>query len=264
MEAISLEDRTIDIKKRQDTASFHPEAVFAHLIVPSQVLADALVRIGEYVADNGMTGDGRYQAGRDLLMLAGPRVGGQALKGSDETSLDAAIRIAPYLDGGVFPVQGPPGSGKTHTGARMICTLAQSEKKTGITANSHKVIRNLVDEVIEAADEVSVPIQCIQKVSAKESNLPRLQFTTDNAALLAAIGSTCQVAGGTAWLWARPDAFQSVDVLFIDEAAQMSLANVLAVSQAAKSVVLLGDPRQLEQPMQGSRRARTFPRLIIS
>ena len=32
----------------------------------------------------------------------------------------------------------------------------------------------------------------------------------------------------------------------------MSLANVLAVSQAARSVVLLGDPRQLEQPIQGS------------
>ena len=32
----------------------------------------------------------------------------------------------------------------------------------------------------------------------------------------------------------------------------MSLANVLAVSQAAKSVVLIGDPQQLEQPMQGS------------
>jgi superfamily I DNA and/or RNA helicase len=60
------------------------------------------------------------------------------------------------------------------------------------------------------------------------------------------------VAAGTAWLWARPDAFQSIDVLFIDEAAQMSLADVLAASQAAKGIVLLGDPRQLEQPMQGS------------
>src|SRR5262249_32662319 len=80
VEAISLQHRTIDIKKRQDTASVHPEAVFAHLIVPSQVLADALVRIGEYVADNGMTRDGPYQAARDLLMLAGPRVGGQTIK----------------------------------------------------------------------------------------------------------------------------------------------------------------------------------------
>ena len=56
----------------------------------------------------------------------------------------------------------------------------------------------------------------------------------------------------TAWFWARPDAAAAVDVLFIDEAAQMSLANVLAVSQAARTVVLLGDPQQLEQPMQGS------------
>jgi superfamily I DNA and/or RNA helicase len=45
---------------------------------------------------------------------------------------------------------------------------------------------------------------------------------------------------------------ESVDVLFVDEAAQVSLANVLAVSHAAPSLVLLGDPRQLDQPMQGS------------
>ncbi|MFZ1812830.1 MAG: DEAD/DEAH box helicase, partial [Rhizobiaceae bacterium] len=60
------------------------------------------------------------------------------------------------------------------------------------------------------------------------------------------------LGGATAWFWARPDAKCSIDVLFIDEAAQMSLANVLAVSQAANSLVLLGDPRQLEQPIQGS------------
>ena len=60
------------------------------------------------------------------------------------------------------------------------------------------------------------------------------------------------VGGATAWFWARPDAAGIVDVLFIDEAAQMSLANVLAVSQTARSIVLLGDPRQLEQPIKGS------------
>ena len=60
------------------------------------------------------------------------------------------------------------------------------------------------------------------------------------------------MGAGTAWFWARPERIEAVDVLFIDEAAQMSLAYVLAVSQAAKTVVLLGDPRQLEQPLQGS------------
>lgn len=41
-------------------------------------------------------------------------------------------------------------------------------------------------------------------------------------------------------------------MLFVDEAAQMSLANVLAVSQPAKRLVLLGDPQQLDQPTQGT------------
>jgi hypothetical protein len=134
----------------------------------------------------------------------------------------------------------------------MICTLAQAGKSAGITANSHKVVRNALDEVLRAAPELGAPVGCIQKVPEEEPNLPRLQFTTDNGELLGAIGTSCRVAGGTAWLWARTDAFQSVDTLFVDEAAQMSLANVLAVSQAASNIVLLGDPRQLEQPLQGS------------
>ena len=249
--AISLEHRTIDIKKRRDTADVHPEAVFAHQLIDAEVLADALARIGKYVADNGMSGEGPYQAARDLLLRSAPRTGGEALKGPDETALGAAMRLAPYLQG-VFPIQGPPGTGKTHIGARMIATLTQRGTRVGVTANSHKVIRNVLDEVLEAAPELGTSIECIQKVAEDEPNLPQLQFTIKNEELLDAISANCQVAGGTAWLWARPDAFQSVDTLFIDEAAQMSFANVLAVSQAAKNIVLLGDPQQLEQPMQGS------------
>jgi uncharacterized protein len=45
---------------------------------------------------------------------------------------------------------------------------------------------------------------------------------------------------------------EAVDVLFIDEAGQMALADVIAVSQAAKSIVLIGDPQQLERPLKGS------------
>ena len=61
-----------------------------------------------------------------------------------------------------------------------------------------------------------------------------------------------QVAGATHFSWSREDATNTLDVLFIDEAAQMSLANVLAVCPAAKTVILLGDPQQLDQPTQGS------------
>ena len=124
--------------------------------------------------------------------------------------------------------------------------------RVGVTANSHKVIRNLLDAVCLAADESEVELTCIQKVPEETPDEGRLRFTTDNGICLSALYGDCRVAGGTAWFWARPDAFDSVDFLFVDEAAQMSLANVLAVSQAAKSLVLLGDPQQLDQPTQGS------------
>jgi hypothetical protein len=60
------------------------------------------------------------------------------------------------------------------------------------------------------------------------------------------------VAAGTVWLWARPGMADSVDTLFVNEAGQLSLANVLAVAGAARNLVLLGDPQQLAQPSQAT------------
>ena len=41
-------------------------------------------------------------------------------------------------------------------------------------------------------------------------------------------------------------------MLVVDEAGQLSLANAVAVSPAARNLVLLGDPQQLDQPLQGT------------
>jgi uncharacterized protein len=252
VEAISIGDGTIDIKKRKDTAEVHPEAVFAHKVVRCPEQQNALVRIGEYVADHGLYGDGPYQAARDLLLRASPRLRGATIREPGETTLEAAIRLCGHLHGGVMPIQGPPGAGKTYTGARMICELVRLGKTVGITANSHKVIRNLIDATIESADELNVDLHCCHKTDEPEAPQHRLSFAQSNVDLLDNLGSSIQVGGGTAWLWSRQDAADTVDVLFVDEAAQMSLANVQAVSQAARTVVLLGDPQQLDQPTQGS------------
>ena len=187
-----------------------------------------------------------------LLLRERPQLGGEPLRLPDETTLAAATRIAPKLEGGVLPIQGPPGTGKTHIGARMICALVKAGAKVGITATSHKVIRNLLNAVLEAAAEAGQSVRCIQKVDGDEEDQPHLTFAESNDEVFAALQGTCDVAAGTAWLWARPEAQDSVDVLFVDEAAQMSLANVLAVSHAGKTLVLLGDPRQLDQPTKGT------------
>ena len=253
LERMSFEDRTVDIKKRGDTAHLHPPAVFAHDIVNSKVLANSLVRIGKHVVENGTTTNStQYRAARDLLLRERPRIGGAPLRNDGETTVEAALRIASLMQGGVLPIQGPPGAGKTFTGARMICTLVRAGARVGVTANSHKVIRNLLDEVLKASEENGINLAAIQKLSEGTQNLLGLRFTTSNDDVFRALNSDCQVAGGTAWLWARPEARNAVDVLFVDEAAQMSLANVLAISQAGASLVLLGDPQQLEQPIQGS------------
>ena len=252
VEAISFETHTVAIKKRKDSVAVHPQAVFAHSYVGGQVMAESLFRLGEYTAAHGLHGNGPYQAARDLLLREAPRVGGQPLRNEGETTDNAALRLCGHLEGGVLPVQGPPGAGKTFTGAQMICELVRQGKTVGITANSHKVIRNLIDETIRAADRKGVDLHCCHKADEAEHPQHRLTFAERSEDLIAALGHGVSVGGGTAWLWSRPDAANVLDVLFVDEAAQMSLANVLAVSQAAKTVVLIGDPQQLDQPTQSS------------
>ena len=110
---ISYDTRTIDIKKRGDTAEFHPEAVFAHKSFDRDERPESLLRLGQYVAENGMDGAGEHRAARDLLMAIAPRLRGRSLQVEGESILEAASRVAVALDQSVFPVQGPPGAGKT-------------------------------------------------------------------------------------------------------------------------------------------------------
>ncbi len=135
----------------------------------------------------------------------------------------------------------------------MICELVRQGKKIGITALSHKVIRKLLEEVVEAANgENQAGVGCMQR-SDEEEPTDDIAIARKNEEAWAALESgEANVLGGTSWLWTPEAAFEAVDVLFIDEAGQMGLADVLAVSQAAKTLVLIGDPRQLERPLKGS------------
>ena len=253
--SIDSQDRTVDIRKQRKTADVHPEAVFAHDIISTQVQKEALVRIGGHVADYGNAGDGAYGAAPDLLLRQPPRLDGEPVRRTGETALDAALRIARKGSFGVLPIQGPPGAGKTFTAARMVCELVRNGARVGITANSHKVIVNLLDAALAAAEERGLDLRAVRKISGKLQEEPddhRVTLATENGTVFEELADACQIGAGTAWLWARPEALDTVDVLFVDEAAQMSLANVLAISHAGPGLVLLGDPQQLDQPAQGA------------
>ena len=275
---------TLDLKRARSSPVPHPAALVPLDAVNSKVLQESLLRLAHDVASSGFAPDSPRRAAFDLLRRMPPRVetasppgpahrpNRASLAAQGETPLDAVRRIAPGLDRSVLPVQGPPGSGKTHTGARMILDLLARGQRVGVTANSHKVISNLLDAVCEAADrrpeedartgeesdhtpagQTPADVRGIQKANADDGCPdPRIVQTAKNEAVAAALAAgEANLAGGTAWLWSREEMAGAVDVLVIDEAGQMSLANTLAVCQAAQSLVLLGDPRQLDQPIQG-------------
>jgi uncharacterized protein len=207
------------------------------------------------VAANGIDVAGRYRAGRDLLLRKRPRLARderlEPLVG--ESPKSTACRIGSALEDSVFAIQGPPGAGKTFTGARMICELVKDGKKIGVTALSHKVIRKLLEEVVDAAKEAKQEgVKCMQRSDVEEPTADIAIARKNDEAWAALESGRAKVLGGTSWLWSPEAAFEAADVLFIDEAGQMGLADVLAVSQAAKNLVLIGDPQQLERPIKGS------------
>ena len=252
--AVDSQNRIIDIKKMGKTSEVHPEAVFSHDIVPTKTLREALVQIGKHVAESGIEDEGAYRVAQSLLLREPLRLNGEPVRSPGETALDAALRIVRKPDFGLLPIQGPPGSGKTYTGGRLICELVRSGARVGITANSHKVIVNLLAKAMEAADEQEIELRAVRKPggSDNEPDDSRIIKATTYPKFFGNLAGDCKIGAGTAWLWSRPDAENTVDVLFVDEAAQMSLANVLAISHAAPNMVLLGDPQQLDQPMQGT------------
>jgi predicted RecB family nuclease len=257
--AVDLAARTVDVKKTKKSAALHPTALYLwDRPMNTDAHADSLMRLGQWVQANGVDVAGQFRAVRDLLLRKMPRLSrGETLNlFALEEPLVTARRIASALDHSLFAIQGPPGAGKTYTGARMICKLVSEGKRVGITALSHKVIRKLLEEVLDAAEEDKIPgVRCMQKLTEEDELEPveDIAITTGNDEPLTAFKSgAANVVGGTSWLWTRPEYFESVDALFIDEAGQMALADVVAVGQAAKNLLLIGDPQQLERPVKGS------------
>jgi hypothetical protein len=149
------------------------------------------------------------------------------------------------LDDSYLFVQGPPGSGKTYTAARLVASLLGRGKRVGISANSHQAMHNLLVELEEVAFEQSIPLKGVKLVSESNSDSAYVsrRGLIENGNSLDVSGAN--LVAGTAWALCPAFAQEPLDVLFIDEAGQVSLPNALALSTTARSVVLLGDPLQL-------------------
>jgi predicted RecB family nuclease len=249
--------RTVDVQKGPTQAEVHPADVFEFTYIRTEVLENSICSIAESVIEDqsaNWSKSAHHAASRALLLALAPQLRSGTFGAPASDDVIAHLRKSVLsLESSVLPVQGPPGAGKTYAGSEMICALAAAGKKIGIAATSHKVIRNLLNAVAVAATRHGITIALGHKVDDEDAQPSGIAPFKSNDEVSAALASgTVQVVGGTAWLWSREDLVNSVDVLFVDEAGQMALANVLAMSPSANSVVLLGDPQQLEQPRRGS------------
>jgi hypothetical protein len=158
------------------------------------------------------------------------------------------LEAAASLDESYLFVQGPPGSGKTWTGAQIVAHLLELGKRVGVAAPTHKAIHNLLGEIEAGA----APVRALKKCSSGDPETKFEGAWIENEDDLAAfLDPEVRLLAGTAWLFAREDLDAQLDVLVIDEAGQMSLADALAVGTSARNLVLLGDPLQLAQVSQG-------------
>ena len=214
--------------------------------VSPDVMQDALIEIGKSHAEARLP--------TSIAGLFGKLAPVQVLQREGETSLMAAVRVCDEMTGGCLIIQGPPGTGKTFTAAEIINALLENGRRVGIASNSHKAIDNLMAECGKVRREKGRGLKGL-KVSGEYNeelhrNNPNLEFIEKNKD--AADSYRGGIVGGTAWLFARADWINGLDFLFIDEAGQVSLANAIAMAPSARSLVMLGDQMQLEQPSQGS------------
>jgi uncharacterized protein len=247
-------DRTtfnIEVKRGPKSGKDHVGSVFSNDVIGTESVQMSVMRFATTLHGAGYA---QPSAGADLLYRRPPRLRtGDFNPRPNESITDFAVRIITELDRTTLAIQGPPGAGKTYVGARMIRAAMAAGLRVGVTANSHKVIQNLLDEIRKQGRIERKELRLGHKTDDEANLADGVRPFKDNESAIAAItGREIDVLGGTAWLWADEQATQSVDVLFVDEAGQFSLANTLAVSLAAMSVVVLGDPQQLDQPQKAS------------
>ncbi|MBM7051622.1 AAA domain-containing protein [Rothia sp. ZJ1223] len=165
---------------------------------------------------------------------------------------EAIYRSVKELDNSYVAVQGPPGSGKTFVGSHVISRLVRDGWRVGVVAQSHAVVDNMLAGCISNGKIPPARIAKAQKRGKDPNPHGWWELSTFD------IGKFMQqpgvLFGGTAWDFANRSKFSEaeLDLLVIDEAGQYSLANTLAVSRAARNLLLLGDPQQLPQVTQGS------------
>ncbi|MDE2771583.1 MAG: TM0106 family RecB-like putative nuclease [Bacteroidota bacterium] len=241
--------RRIKLRIGEKSAEFLRDALdlLPDMPISTTVIENAIHRLVRKICNGNAP-----PAVQDLLERKAPNLSDMAVLDDDERS--SVTRMQQAVSGmksTVLMVQGPPGTGKTFVSARAILSLVSQGYRVAVSSNSHEAIRNVL---IGCADAAKPPPR-IPTIAHKESrkaskrvhpNIISVKKNNDSALFSA------DIVGGTAWLLCRPEMANKFDYLFVDEAGQVSLANLLGMTSCADNIVMIGDPCQLPQVIQAS------------
>lgn len=191
----------------------------------------------------------------DFLLRVRPRIRGNEEGDVLDPSLPlltAVIETVRNLDGSYLCIQGPPGAGKTYTAKHIIARLLKDGTRVGIASNSHKAINNLLAGVADQVAAERIPAHLVKAQQERDEELARRGDIEQISSVKDLVLTRSLCFGGTAWAFANPEVRGEFDYLFVDEAGQVSIANLIGMSAATKNIVLMGDQMQLSQPIQGS------------
>ncbi len=191
----------------------------------------------------------------------------------------------------VLAIQGPPGSGKTTLGARAAVELIResvqkaiqnknpllSGRKVGVTANSHAAINLFLTRASEALVQVPqiedlpfLTFPITKTISKPEDAVPantdhpearhlvlckpKEYFKKNFKGLIhgASHLSLCREQKDREKNPKIRSGGSYFDYLFVDEASQMSLATLVALTRCTRHLILLGDQMQLAQPIRAA------------
>lgn len=252
--ALDEDALTIDIELRGEEPSKLSISIGAP--VPSDAMRKALFAF----ADEIVRGSTKYKSLLDYLSRRAPDIktvpSGSSIITAASEVLPQTIAVTKTLNNSYLFIQGPPGSGKTYTGSHLIAALLQSGKRIAISSNSHKAINNLLQAVDKRMKEAGASYTGMKK-SSKEEQWIESDFIINVDSDKPIVEVRPQLVAGTAWLLSKDTFRNDFDYLFIDEAGQVSLANMIAMGMCAKNLILLGDQMQLGQPIQGDHPGRS-------
>ncbi|HHA2413688.1 TPA: TM0106 family RecB-like putative nuclease [Stenotrophomonas maltophilia] len=251
---LSVDDKERVVRIKVDKRSDPLPATLS--IGPKPPVDDKTLRARvEQFANILLANDGRFSAVKKILAKGLPVIEGVEAGSplvSNDFEVSDVIRVVAGMQQSHLVIQGPPGAGKTYTGSHVIADLLRRGHSVGVASNSHKAIHNLLDGVVDVACANGIALRGFKKTSSSNPDSHFDSSVFDNSDRLDDYDpATHRLFAGTAWAFAGLPEDIQLDYLFIDEAGQVSLGNLVAMGVSARNIVLLGDQMQLSQPIQG-------------